>query len=84
MISEVIYRNRDRETSNIIRVDVATFNSITRNVNMIDEEVKEMTRRRKNSIDSHEDAEGTEAMIEQLEYLLKKKEARIKELNNEL
>ena len=83
MINEVIYRNKERETSNVLKIDVTAFNSIVRTVNMVEEEVKGMMRR-KNSCDRNQDTEGTQAMIQQLEYLLKKKEARIKELNNEL
>ena len=50
MINEVVYRNRERETSHVLRIDVSLFNSIVRTVNRIEEEIKEM-RRRKNSCD---------------------------------
>ena len=50
MINEVIYRNKERETSNVLKIDVTAFNSIVRTVNMVEEEVKGMMRR-KNSCD---------------------------------
>ena len=60
------------------------FKTLKRRVKIIEQELKESSiRSRPDSSDSH-DPDGTEAMIEQLEHLLKKKEKRIKELNSSL
>lgn len=71
-----------RDPSGYYQMEKYEFKTLKRRVKIIEQELKESSiRSRPDSSDSH-DPDGTEAMIEQLEHLLKKKEKRIKELNS--